>query len=118
MLFYKPLVSLVTAMALASTVTASATPVRRNPTPEEQCTANAQHLYCCTGGAGSLNTFGELGTAIHALLGINLDAFVALQCTLSGLAFCAQGTAVCCTNNNQTQYGLINIQTGCIIVAL
>ncbi|KAH9024170.1 hypothetical protein EDB85DRAFT_1894475 [Lactarius pseudohatsudake] len=45
MLFYKPLVSLVTAIALTSTVTASATPVRE--TDDSQCT---QYLYCCKGG--------------------------------------------------------------------
>ncbi|KAH9170807.1 hypothetical protein EDB89DRAFT_1975997, partial [Lactarius sanguifluus] len=84
MLFYKPLVSLVTAMALASTVTASATPERRT-SPGEQCTANAQNLFCCTSGAGVLSTFGPVGTAIHALLGIDLTAIVGLDCTLSGL---------------------------------
>ncbi|KAH9010786.1 hypothetical protein EDB85DRAFT_1187052 [Lactarius pseudohatsudake] len=87
MLFHKPLVSLVTAMALASTVTASATPVRRNDPSGTQCTANAQQLYCCTSGAAPLNSFGFLGTLIHGLLGINLDAVVALDCTLSALAF-------------------------------
>ncbi|KAH8995821.1 hypothetical protein EDB86DRAFT_1067297 [Lactarius hatsudake] len=115
MLFHKPLVSLVTAMALASTVTASATPVRRT-TPGEQCTANAQQLYCCTEGTGPLNSFGILGTIIHGLLGIDLTAVVGVECTLTGLAFCSQGTAVCCDNNNVQQYGVINLSAGpCII---
>ncbi|KAH9010789.1 hypothetical protein EDB85DRAFT_2297576 [Lactarius pseudohatsudake] len=103
-------------MALASTVTASATPVRRtNPPSGTECTANAQQLYCCTSGAAPLNSFGFLGTLIHGLLGINLDAVVALDCTLSALAFCSQGTATCCVGNNQQQTGLVNVQLGCVI---
>ncbi|KAH8992168.1 hypothetical protein EDB83DRAFT_2683252 [Lactarius deliciosus] len=89
MLFYKPLVSLVTAIALASTVTASATPVRRNDGP--QCNPQVQNLFCCE----------------SELLGI-----LALGCVLDVL--CADGTAVCCDQDVEQHGGLINLNLGCI----
>ncbi|KAH9034043.1 hypothetical protein EDB83DRAFT_1786879 [Lactarius deliciosus] len=89
MLYHKPLVSLVTAIALASSVTASATPVRRND--GDQCNPEAQKAYCCE----------------SVLLGIGLGCVVNL--------LCADGTAVCCPQNVE-QDGLININLGCIIL--
>ncbi|KAI9433850.1 hypothetical protein H4582DRAFT_1982926, partial [Lactarius indigo] len=81
MLFYKPLVSLVTAMALAGTVTASATPVRRT---DPQCQAQNQNLYCCTEG-GPLSTLSAPVKVLGALLGLDLSTVVAAGCVLNVL---------------------------------
>ncbi|KAI9433849.1 hypothetical protein H4582DRAFT_2101225 [Lactarius indigo] len=109
MLFYKPLVSLVTAMALAGTVTASATPVRRN---DPQCQAQNQNLSCCTEG-GPLSTLTAPVKVLGALLGLDLDTVVAVDCVVS--AVCADGTAACCSSSPE-QHGLINISLGCTIL--
>ncbi|KAH8991542.1 hypothetical protein EDB92DRAFT_1860727, partial [Lactarius akahatsu] len=82
MLFYKPLVSLITAIALASTVTASATPVRRNDGP--QCNPQVQKLYCCTE-TGTLGSLDPVTKILGGLLGLNLDAVVAAGCVLNVL---------------------------------
>ncbi|KAH9034045.1 hypothetical protein EDB83DRAFT_2417400 [Lactarius deliciosus] len=88
MLFYKPLVSLVTAIALTSSVTASATPVRRT----DGCNPQAQNLFCCE----------------STLLGLGLG------CVLNLL--CADGTAVCCPQTVNQIGGLVNLNLGCIIL--
>ncbi|KAI9433853.1 hypothetical protein H4582DRAFT_1982937 [Lactarius indigo] len=109
MLFYKPLVSLVTAMALAGTVTASATPVRRN---DPRCQAQNQDFYCCTEG-GPLSTLSAPVKALGVLLGLDVNAIVAVDCVIDVL--CGDGTAACCSDDPE-QYGLINISLGCTIL--
>ncbi|KAH9161532.1 hypothetical protein EDB89DRAFT_716325 [Lactarius sanguifluus] len=92
MLFYKPLVSLVTAIALTSTVTATATPVRRI---DHQCDTQTHYLYCCKSGVVWL---------------------VGLDCVLdSEICGGATGTAVCC-DQQAAQDGRISINPECIIV--
>ncbi|KAH8995846.1 hypothetical protein EDB86DRAFT_3102606 [Lactarius hatsudake] len=93
MLFYKPLVSLITAIALTSTVTASATPVRR--TDNLQCDTQTHYLYCCKGGVVWL---------------------VGLDCVLdSEICGGGAGTAVCC-DQQAAQDGSISISPECVIV--
>ncbi|KAH9009095.1 hypothetical protein EDB83DRAFT_2531354 [Lactarius deliciosus] len=93
MLFYNALVSLVTAIALTSTVTASATPVRR--TDNLQCDTQTHYLYCCKSGVVWL---------------------VGLDCVLnSDICGGGAGTAVCC-DQQAAQDGRISISPECIIV--
>ena len=82
MLFHKPLVSLVAAIALASSVTASATPVRRtNPVPAQDCDTN--NLTCCSS-TSTLGALGILGTLLSLVPGVNANLLVGLTCTLTG----------------------------------
>ncbi|KAI9451544.1 hypothetical protein BJY52DRAFT_1297115 [Lactarius psammicola] len=85
MLFYKPLVSSVFAMALASGVAASATPVRRaGPTPVTpwQCTESVNNLTCCD------SSIIPPATDPLAILLIPLnqdpDLLVGLNCAITG----------------------------------
>ncbi|KAH8991520.1 hypothetical protein EDB92DRAFT_1945860 [Lactarius akahatsu] len=93
MLFYKPLVSLVTAIALTSTVTASATPVRG--TDSRQCDTQTHYLYCCKGGVVWL---------------------VGLDCVLNWeICGGSTGTEVCC-DQQVAQDGRVSIYPECTIV--
>ncbi|KAI9430057.1 hypothetical protein H4582DRAFT_2020412 [Lactarius indigo] len=109
MLFYKPFVSFVTAMTLAGTVTASATPVRRT---DPQCQAQNQNFYCCTEG-GPLYTLSPVVQYIGGLLGLGPDTVVAVNCVVNAL--CVDGVAACCPNPPE-QYGLVNLSLGCTIL--
>ena len=87
MLFHKPLVSLVAAIALASSVTASATPVRRNPPPvtPDQCTTNHDQLTCCD----STSSFDDEPTVIKELLlslvaDLDVSLLVGTNCFITG----------------------------------
>jgi hypothetical protein len=76
MLFYKSLVSVVTAIALASSVTASVTPLRRgggSSTPT--CSAGTGSLYCCS--SVDQSVFGGL---------LGLSDLLDLGCLLAGVA--------------------------------
>ncbi|KAH9057035.1 hypothetical protein EDB83DRAFT_2613332 [Lactarius deliciosus] len=77
MLFYKPLVSLVTAIALTGTVTASATPMRR--TDNLQCNSQTQYLYCCKTGIVGLVGLGCVLDPIWYFLGFHIKLLFKLR---------------------------------------
>lgn len=82
MLFHKSLISFVVAIALAGSVTASATPVRRN---NPGCSPGTGSQTCCT----STTSFGSLTIVEQIALSIldgNLNDLlpVGLNCVLAG----------------------------------
>lgn len=88
MMFYKPLVSLVVALATASSVAASATPVVRGdyppPSPSPTSSCDAANTYCCNTWTNSQNpALGVIGILLSLLNGNLIDG---LDCTslLSG----------------------------------
>ena len=111
MLFHKPLVSFVAAIALASSVTASATPVRRNGPPAGQSCSTGS-LTCCD----STSPFSSLSGLIKGLLDIlvpdlNVNADVGLNCLLAGTLgwYCNPSTFVFdqIANAPQQQSGIL-----------
>ena len=81
MLFYKSLVSFVTAIALASGVTAAVTPERRQT---QSCSTGS--LTCCT----DSTPFTGLSEAEQSAIGLldpnlNLDLPIGLDCIVPGL---------------------------------
>jgi hypothetical protein len=106
MLFHKSLVSFVAAIALASSVTASVTPERRQ---WSSCQASSGSSTCCT----NTSPITSLSTAAQGLLALispnlNLDLPIGLNCVLPGLLgwYCAPRTLypirwlTCRSNNN------------------
>ncbi len=87
MLFHKSFVSLVAAIALASSVTASATLARRNPpavSPAE-CTASNDHLTCCDSTSSFSSQSGLIKTLLQVLvLDLDLDLLVGANCLITG----------------------------------
>ncbi|KAI9432682.1 hypothetical protein H4582DRAFT_1992166 [Lactarius indigo] len=110
MLFYKPLVSLVTAMALASTITASATPVRRS---DPRCQAQNGSLYCCAE-VGPLSTLEPSVGYIGGLLGLYPDIVVGVDCVPFNVD-CTDGITACC-EDSPMQYGPISFSLMCTIL--
>ena len=88
MLFHKSLVSLVAAIALASSVTASATPLRRtdpHPVSPSECTASNDHLTCCDSTSSFSSQSGLIKTLLQALvLDLDLDLLVGANCLITG----------------------------------
>ncbi|KAI9451555.1 hypothetical protein BJY52DRAFT_1190901 [Lactarius psammicola] len=118
MLFYKPLVSLVTAMALASSVAASVTPERRTgPTPVtgDQCTANNNYLTCCN--SSSLLTITDPLAVLLLPLGLNLNLLVGLTCAITGTVACGTQQSLCC-QGVMNQQGLVNVGLNCVPIAV
>ncbi|KAN0141244.1 hypothetical protein V8E53_001000 [Lactarius tabidus] len=110
MLFHKSLVSFVAAIALASSVTASVTPERRQ---WSSCQASSGSSTCCT----NTSPITSLSTAAQGLLALispnlNLDLPIGLNCVLPGLLGC-NNNAVCC-DGSQNESGLINIGLNCV----
>ncbi|KAI9451554.1 hypothetical protein BJY52DRAFT_1190900 [Lactarius psammicola] len=117
MLFYKPLVSLVSAMALASTVAASATPVRRNPPPTtaEQCTANNNNLTCCN--SSSILTITDPLAILLYPLGLNINLLVGATCAVTGTVACGTQQSLCCQGFTNQQ-GAVNVAFNCVPIAV
>ncbi|KAI0291224.1 hypothetical protein B0F90DRAFT_1824036 [Multifurca ochricompacta] len=118
-MFYKPLISLVAALAATSTTVASAIPERRDslaPIPASQC--NTGTLSCCD----TLTTLNDpLASSPSRLRDIALDpsSGVGLSCTaISGLpgAQLCEKFLVCCENDSQG--GLIYAGCSPIIINL
>ena len=82
MLFYKSLVSFVTAIALASSVTASATPERRQT---QICSTG--NLTCCVTSTPFTGLSEATQSGLLALLdpNLNLNLPVGLDCVIPGL---------------------------------
>ena len=81
MLFNKSLVSFVAAIALAGSVTASATPVRRN----DGCSPGTGSLTCCES-TTSFDDLTELEQLLFSILdpSLDVDLPIGVGCTLVG----------------------------------
>jgi hypothetical protein len=85
MLFYKSLVSFVTAIALASSVTASVAPERRQYTPPN-CQVSSGSSTCCTTSTPFTGLSEGTQGGLLGLLGpnLNLNLPIGLDCVLPG----------------------------------
>ncbi|KAF8259869.1 hypothetical protein EI94DRAFT_1706731 [Lactarius quietus] len=113
MLFYKSLVSFITAIALAGSVTASVTPERRQTT--QSCSTGS--LTCCA----TTTPFTALSSAAQESLALldpnlNLDLPVGLGCVLAGVLGC-NNDAFCC-DGTQNLNGLIDVGINCVNLPL
>ncbi|KAF8258357.1 hypothetical protein EI94DRAFT_1142630 [Lactarius quietus] len=111
MRFSNPLISFVAAIALASSVTAIATPVRRGDSDEPPSgqTCNQGSLTCCQ----SASTLGAvLGSSLGVLAPILADLPVLSDCAVAGLGGC-NNVQYCCSGI-QNQYGLVNVGLNCV----
>ncbi|KAF8258356.1 hypothetical protein EI94DRAFT_958328 [Lactarius quietus] len=108
---FNPLILFVAAIALASSVTAIATPVRRGDSDEPPSgqTCNQGSLTCCQ----SASTLGAvLGGGLGVLAPILADLPVLSDCAVAGLGGCVNSQHCC--SGIQNQYGLVNVGLNCI----
>ena len=86
MLFYKSFISFVTAIALASSVTASATPERRQYwPPTSNCQASTGSSMCCSSTTPFSGLSEGLQSGLVGLPNLNLNTPIGLDCVLPGL---------------------------------
>jgi len=109
-----PLISFVTAIALASGITASVTLVRRGPT----CTTGTGSLFCC----GNVNTLSDLPDNVQSVVfaddpTLDVGISVGLDCS----PFQSQGcnASTCCSDVNivdlqDTADNIINVLPDCV----
>ncbi|KAF8260084.1 hypothetical protein EI94DRAFT_1790146 [Lactarius quietus] len=114
MLFYKSLVSFVTAIALAGSVTASAVPERRQTT--QSCSTGS--LTCCVTSSPFTGLSEAIQEGLLALLDpdFNINLPVGLGCVAAGVLGC-NNDAFCC-DGTQNLNGLINIGLNCVNLPL